>query len=377
MTYITVKQSPFYHQMTLEELLFNTGAPIVINSNETNTRTYETDIVSERFLEKLDVQALIRKLEKFNKETAELHSKDRKSLYHSFCIPKKTGGLRHINAPEPELMNALRNLKTIFEENFHALYHTSAFAYIGGRCTIDAVKRHQQNESKWFAKLDLHDFFGSTTLDYVLHMFSMVFPFSEVIKEKNGEIALRTALDLAFLDGGLPQGTPISPLITNVMMIPVDFRLANGFRNFEKQKYVYTRYADDFIISSRFDFDVRKVEKFVVDTLKDFGAPFTINAKKTRYGSSAGRNWNLGVMLNKDNNITVGSKKKRQMQTMLFNYAADKKNGVKWPLGDIMHMNGLLSYYKMVERETMNAIITHLNEKMGVNIESMIREDLR
>lgn len=49
-------------------------------------------------------------------------------------------------------MDALRRLKTMLEEDFHVLYHTSAFAYIKKRCTVDAVKRHQKNESKWFGK---------------------------------------------------------------------------------------------------------------------------------------------------------------------------------------------------------------------------------
>lgn len=30
----------------------------------------------------------------------------------------------------------------MYEEDFHVLYHTSAFAYIKHRCTVDAVKRH-------------------------------------------------------------------------------------------------------------------------------------------------------------------------------------------------------------------------------------------
>ena len=265
-------------------------------------------------------------------------------------------------------MDALRRQKTMYEEDFHVLYHTSAFAYIKHRCTVDAVKRHQANESKWFAKLDLHDFFGSTTLDFVMSMFSMVFPFSEVVKIPEGK---------AQLDGGLPQGTPISPLITNVMMIPVDFKLTKAFRNYEKQRFVYTRYADDFIISSQYDFDVHEVEKMVVDTLKDFGAPFSINASKTRYGSSAGRNWNLGVMLNKDNEITVGYKKKRQFQSMMYNYISDKRNGVAWPREDIMAMQGLHSYYRMVEPEAIDAIVRHANEKLGVDVLLTIKEDLR
>ena len=378
MVYITVMQSPIYHQMTLEEFLFqNFQAPTILNTNVSNTRTYAYETVSEHFTSRIDTDALIRKLVRFNEQTEALRTQERSTLYETFHIPKKSGGLRRIDAPKPELMNALRNLKTIFEEDFHALYHTSAFAYVKNRCTVDAVKRHQKNNSKWFGKLDLHDFFGSTTLDYVIKMFSMVFPFSEIVKFPNGEAELRKALDLAFLNGGLPQGTPLSPLITNVMMIPVDYKLANAFRDFDKQRFIYTRYADDFIISSKVDFDVHRVEKLVVDTLHEFGAPFTINESKTRYGSSAGRNWNLGVMLNKDNEITVGHKKKRQFQSMLYNYVTDKRKGISWPREDIQTMQGLHSYYRMVEPETIDAIVKHTNEKMETDVLRLIKDDLR
>lgn len=378
MVYITVMQSPIYHQMTLEEFLFqNFKAQTILNTNVSNTRTYAYETVSEHFTSRIDTDALIRKLVRFNEQTEALRAQERSTLYETFHIPKKSGGLRRIDAPKPELMNALRNLKTIFEEDFHALYHTSAFAYVKNRCTVDAVKRHQKNNSKWFGKLDLHDFFGSTTLDYVIKMFSMVFPFSEIVKFPNGEAELRKALDLAFLNGGLPQGTPLSPLITNVMMIPVDYKLANAFRDFDKQRFIYTRYADDFIISSKVDFDVHRVEKLVVDTLHEFGAPFTINESKTRYGSSAGRNWNLGVMLNKDNEITVGHKKKRQFQSMLYNYITDKRKGVSWPREDVQTMQGLHSYYRMVEPETIDAIVKHTNEKMETDVLRLIKDDLR
>lgn len=378
MVYITVMQSPIYHQMTLEEFLFqNFQAQTILNTNVSNTRTYAYETVSEHFTSRIDTDALIRKLVRFNDQTEALRAQERSTLYETFHIPKKSGGLRRIDAPKPELMNALRNLKTIFEEDFHALYHTSAFAYVKNRCTVDAVKRHQKNNSKWFGKLDLHDFFGSTTLDYVIKMFSMVFPFSKIVKFPNGEAELRKALDLAFLNGGLPQGTPLSPLITNVMMIPVDYKLANAFRDFDKQRFIYTRYADDFIISSKVDFDVHRVEKLVVDTLHEFGAPFTINESKTRYGSSAGRNWNLGVMLNKDNEITVGHKKKRQFQSMLYNYITDKRKGISWPREDIQTMQGLHSYYRMVEPETIDAIVKHTNEKMETDVLRLIKDDLR
>lgn len=390
MFYITVKQSPMYHQMTLEEFLFNKEIKSsLINQNLTNTRTYEVEEISDVFKKNLNVNRLIKILENFNNTFDYLRADDRKNLYHSFKIPKKSGGLRQIDAPNADLMLALTRLKQIFEEDFGALYHTSAFAYVKGRCTVDALKRHQSNESKWFGKYDLSNFFGSTTLDYVMKMLSIIFPFSEVVKEEHGREELERAVELGFLNDVLPQGTPLSPLITNLIMIPVDFRLTRMLRNLKQehtvgeecksmeQSFVYTRYADDFTISSKYTFDFRYIEGLIVGILNQYGAPFTLNKKKTRYGSSSGSNWNLGLMLNKDNNITVGYKNKKRLQAMISSYVMDKRSGIQWDKSDIQSMKGNIDYYRMVEKDNIDAIIRHLNKKFNVDLESMIKNDLR
>ena len=378
MVYITVMQPPMYRQMTIEELLFGMNQPVVINKNVSNTRTQVYDEVPERIQRMCHVNRLIAKLEEFNAATEDIRSKERSKMYHTFYVPKSSGhGYRRIDAPNEALMAALRNLKTIFEDDFHALYHTSAFAYVRHRCTIDSIKRHQANESRWFGKFDLSNFFGNTTMDFVLKQFSMIYPFSEVMKVPQGRSALEKALELALLNGGLPQGTPISPTITNIMMIPIDFALNKGFREFNGQKFVYTRYADDFLVSSRYDFNVSDVQKFIVDTLAEFGAPFHLNATKTRYGSSSGKNYNLGVVLNKDNQISVGYKKKRQFKAQLSSFVLDTQSGNYWDLESVQVLDGLRNYYRMVEKDVIDGVVASINEKYSVDIVDMIREQLR
>jgi hypothetical protein len=377
MVYVTVPQSPHYHQITLEELLFGDVAQPVVRRNAAGTKTYRyDDRAGEKFASRIDPAKLIQVLQKFNASTEDLRRKDRRSLYHSFPIPKRSGGVRQIDAPKDELKASQYVLKAILEEHFHALYHTAAFAYVRGRCTVDAVKRHQANESKWFGKYDLHNFFGSTTKEFMMAQLSMVFPFSEIVIYPAGKEALSDAIDLAFLDGVLPQGTPLSPILTNLMMIPVDYELSRRLHAEKRNEFIYTRYADDFIISSRKDFDPRAVEKIIVDTLAGFSAPFTINSKKTRYGSSAGSNWNLGVMLNKDNQITIGFKRKRQFSAMLHSYATDRLNGIKWPVEQIQSMYGHFSYYRMVEREAMDNMVRQLNEKLNTDVIALIKSDI-
>ena len=379
MYYITFKQEPSYHQITLEEFLSGVQKDIgMINPNVSNTRTYVVDRINSKLVERTNVPRLVYLLKKFNSNTEHLRNADRHSLYYEFYIPKHSGGLRKIDAPNDELKDALRTLKTIFETHFGILYHTSAFAYIKNRSTIECMKRHQNNESKWYGKTDFSNFFGSTTLDFTMKMLKMIYPFCLVCEEDpDGEAELRKALDLAFLDGGLPQGTPISPLITNIIMIPIDFKLANGFRDLDNQKYIYTRYADDIQISSRFSFDMNKVVNFIDGTLKEFDAPFRIKAEKTRYGSVAGRNWNLGVMINAQNQMTIGNKKKRQFESMLCSFVLDTTNGHPWNLNDIQVLDGLCSYYKMVEGETIDRIVKHIGDKYNADIYKLIKSQLR
>ena len=377
MPYITIKQPPIYYQLTFEEMMEGVeDLSKYVQPNITNTRTYYVERPNPKLLANTKIDKMITVLKEFNQSKKSLFKADRKELYHTFHIPKSSGGLRRIDAPEPELMNALRELKTLFETHMFALYHTTAFAYVRGRSTIDAIKRHQQNESKWFLKLDYTNFFGSTTPEFVLEQLSRIFPFSEITQSREGAKELKKALSLCFLNGGLPQGTPISPFLTNVMMIPIDHKLSNSLRNFDSRRFVYTRYADDLLISCKHDFAQDKVQQFVIDTLSEFNAPFSIKPEKTRYGSSAGRNWNLGLMLNGNNEITIGHKRKKEFKAMLDNYIRDRKSGNGWDRHDIKVLGGLISYYKMVEKDYIEYLIQQCGEKHNEDILSCIRADL-
>lgn len=386
--YFPVKQSEYYHQMTLEEVLFGTNTQsYVMNHNETNTRTYKRDIVTFKMSRKYDMYTMYNKLERLMEEYKDVYeAEDLSVFYHSFSIPKKTRGFRRIDAPMDRLKDAQYKLKDILETAmttdgtgvvFGATYHTAAFAYIKGRSPKKCLQKHQRNKSRWFAKFDFSNFFGSTTPEFLFSQLSMIAPFCFAGKTGRWADLLHRALRIAFLNGGLPQGTPLSPTLTNIMMIPIDYHLQNTLRDFNKQTYVYTRYADDIQVSSEYNFDFREVKNLIAQTLRDFNAPFEIKDEKTRYGSCAGSNWNLGMMYNKDCEITVGHKAKRRLKAMLTNYIQDKKNGTYWDLGDVQELNGVLSHYRNIEGDGILEIVNKLSEKFGANILWHIKQDLK
>lgn len=382
MPYITLKMTPYYKQMTLDDILngINNIQPYLTpHGGGASTRTYHAKTVNPKLLEQTNIDAMIREFKAFNLEFADLFRDDMSEFYYSFKIPKRSGGWRQIDAPNDELMAALYKLKDILENKCGALYHTAAYAYVRGRSHFAALKRHQYNESKWMLKTDFSNFFGSTTPEFVERQLDQIFPFSEIMHHREGRKALLKSLSLCFLHGGLPQGTPVSPMLTNLVMIPIDYKLNNALRNFAplKQSFVYTRYADDIAISSKYDFDWHKVMDFMNETIKAEGAPFVIKPEKTKYCSTAGANWNLGLMLNKDNKITVGHRVKRQFKAALANYTMDKKNKKPWKLEDVQILCGKMSYYRSIEPEYINHLLQHYSEKFGISIEDALKDDLR
>lgn len=212
MIYVTTRQKE--HEKELNWLDLIEEKVTVSEFAKDGTAGTITRIIPEatpEMLEKINVPAMIELLEDFNKRHENLFSKERKSLYRHFSIPKKTGGLRPIDAPCDELQDALRELANILSNKFGLLYHTAAFAYVEKRNITNALKKHQRNESNWFFKCDVSGFFPSTTLDFTMHMLSMIFPTSEICKNPAGREELKKALSLGFLNGVLPQGSALSP----------------------------------------------------------------------------------------------------------------------------------------------------------------------
>ena len=370
MVYITIRQKQKEEQLSWMDLIESETVYDCSSKGAAGTITRKYETVPEEFLNKINVQGMIDILKRFNKTHEDLFAAKRDTLYRHFSIPKKTGGLRPIDAPCDELKLALEELGLILSERFGVLYHTSAFAYIANRSTIQLVRKHQVNESNWFYKTDVSGFFPSTTLEFTMKMVKMIFPLSEICKDEEGYKELKKALSLGFLNGVLPQGTPLSPKLTNIISIPIDHRL---FNELAAKHIVYTRYADDLHISCVQKFDPDKMTKYIEKVYKEFGAPWILKPEKTHFGNRKGHNGMLGVVLNAENNITTGYRNKKHFRGMTANLIMDYKNNKPWPVEDVMTYNGLLSYYKMVEKDYFESIVDHYNKKFNVDLKTILK----
>ena len=373
MIYITIRQKEKEKQISWLDLISEEEIPLSDFSScgSAGTVTRALNEATPELLRRINPEEMINVLKRFNTSHENLFKADRKTLYRHFSIPKKTGGLRPIDAPCDELQNALDELRIILTEKFGVLYHTSAFAYIPNRSTVQMVRKHQVNESNWFYKTDVSGFFPHTTLSFTMKMLSMIFPLSEICKVQEGYAELEKALSLGFLNGGLPQGTKLSPALTNMIAIPIDHRLFNDLAH---KRFVYTRYADDLHISCQQKFDPEKMTKYIKKVFKEFDAPWILKPEKTHYGSRKGKNFMLGVVLNANNDISTGWRNKKLFKAMTTNLIMDWKNNKYWPADDVQQYAGLLSYYKMVEKEYFDNLVDHFNNKFSVNLKQIIKE---
>jgi hypothetical protein len=289
--------------------------------------------------------------------------------YNTFHIPKHSGGLRRIDAPKEQLMELLSDLKTTFEKNLRFLAHDRAFAYVKERSTKEALEEHQRNHSRWFLKLDIKDFFPNCTEEIIMNAMKQIFPFKTLLDSPDSFQDLLIITKICLLNGGLPQGTPMSPLLTNMIMLPFDFKIQQTLNNFDRQHFIYTRYADDILISCEYDFNYQNVANKIQEIIQ----PFRLKTEKTRYGSSAGRNWNLGLMLNKDNNITIGYQKKQRFKAAIFTFLQDFTNERPWSTIDTQVLMGQVAYYNKIEPEYITHILDKYEDKFHINFKSCVK----
>lgn len=256
-------------------------------------------------------------------------------LYHSFQIPKHSGGYRTITAPCDELKELQKKVvKTI--EKMGWLPSNNAHGFVKKRNCKTALEVHQKHKSRWFLKLDIHDFFGSTTSLMI----------TEALK-KNGvtctlsDSCMDKLVNIVTLDGRVPQGAPTSPMICNIVMNEYDYKIQ---KYCHKNGLIYTRYADDILISSRVDWNWIET----ISAVQKILAPYTIAENKIRYGSFNGRNWNLGIMYTNQYKLTVGHERKHKLKCAVHNYCTKPECRSAETFYNLL---GQLAYCKYIEPE--------------------------
>jgi hypothetical protein len=165
-------------------------------------------------------------------EVLEAGSLQRYFRYRHFTRPKKDGGRREIVEPDSKLKHIQHQ---IIRRYFTAeTPHPATVAYQKKKSIAHHVWPHAGADLLITA--DIEDFFPATSASRV----------EDWWRERVGDGLARLLTLLTTYQGGLPQGAPTSPELSNLLNYDLDERLAGRGR---AAGAVYTRYCDDMVFS--------------------------------------------------------------------------------------------------------------------------------
>jgi RNA-directed DNA polymerase len=158
-------------------------------------------------------------------------------------IPKPSGGVRTLGIPtvlDRLIQQALLQiLQPIVEPTFSA----SSYGFRPGRSAHQAVRaarKYVQDGRRWVVDIDLEAFFDQVNHDILMSRVARHIDDERVLKliRRYLEAGLMREGVEAVRERGTPQGGPLSPLLSNILLTDWD-------RELEKRGHAFCRYADD------------------------------------------------------------------------------------------------------------------------------------
>ncbi|WP_455888062.1 group II intron reverse transcriptase/maturase [Pseudomonas rustica] len=194
-------------------------------------------------------------------------------------IPKPQGGIRQLGIPSVVDRLIQQALQQQLTPIFDPLFSDYSYGFRPGRSAhqaVEAARSHVEAGHRWCVELDLEKFFDRVNHDILMACIE------RRVKDKRALGLIRRYLEAGVMSGGVvsprqegtPQGGPLSPLLSNILLDELDCEL-------ERRSHRFVRYADDaniYVRSPRAGERVlASVERFLNQRLK-----LAVNQKKSR-----------------------------------------------------------------------------------------------
>ena len=282
--------------------------------------------------------------------------KNLKSNYKVFSIPKKSGGERTITAPKDDFMKILSSIAKHLNE--HDSYNPKSkkllsHAYRKDLTIFSNAEKHIKK--RYVLNFDLENFFPSIHFGRIRGLFE---------KHKDFQMEHEAADFLARLvcfEWTLPQGSPASPVISNLIANILDVRM---IRILKGHKCTYTRYADDITISCvQKDFPkeiayINEQGKWslgikILEVLNETG--FMLNHSKTRMSYRMARQVVTGLVVNKK--VNIPNNYYNRLRVLCNWYVQGKDFYIDDPeqLNEVERLEGMLNYAYYVRNRENNS----------------------
>lgn len=244
--------------------------------------------------------------------------------YQTFTILKGKKK-RHIEAPRV----ALKVIQKWFAHHLARAITTpnEVVGFVPKRSIMDGASRHCG--ATWIFSTDIENFFQSTSSELV---------FNALVRLGYSEHGAKLIVDLTTLNGNLAQGSPASPVLSNLAFKGVDTALIELSHQLGVS---YTRYADDIVISGKEQIPADLANK--VRQIVEIGN-WKLSEKKTELVKAPKRLKVYGLLVNGEKpRLTKGYR--RRIRAIRHLLATEKM-----PEDRIQEAEGHISYANSVEK---------------------------
>jgi RNA-directed DNA polymerase len=158
-------------------------------------------------------------------------------------IPKPEGGVRQLGIPTALDRVIQQAVLQVLQERWDSTFSQHSYGFRPGRSAHQAVAQAQKYLAegyRWVVDMDLEKFFDRVNHDLLMGLLAMRITDKRLLK------LIRAFLNAGVManglvgptDEGTPQGGPLSPLLSNIVLDVLDQEL-------EKRGHRFVRYADD------------------------------------------------------------------------------------------------------------------------------------
>jgi len=286
-------------------------------------------------------------------------------------IPKEGGKTRSLGIPtvvDRLVQQSIAQILTpIYEQEFHASSHGFR-PKRGCHTALKEVESHLNDNYHYVVDLDLEKFFDTVNHSRLIELISRKVKDPRVISLIHKYLIAGVVVGNKFEESvlGVPQGGPLSPLLSNIMLHELDKELA-------RRGHRFVRYADDCLIfckSKKACLRVKEsITKFIENVLY-----LRVNKEKTTVGYTAGKKF-LGYNFYKNNKgewrFCVHPKSYGKLKDRLKEIT-NRSNGMGYQKTKELlryYIQGWISYFKLAD---MSGKLRRIDEWLRFRIRMFI-----
>lgn len=159
------------------------------------------------------------------------------------AIPKPEGGERLLGIPTVQDRLIQQAMQQVLSAEYDARFSDSSYGFRPGRSAHDAVRKAREYieaGKQWVVDIDLEKFFDTVNHDRLMARLKQDIADKRVLWLINQYLKAGVLADgvVTETEAGTPQGGPLSPLLSNIVLDELD-------RELERRGHSFVRYADD------------------------------------------------------------------------------------------------------------------------------------